>query len=43
MSLSAQAKVLRVQESMISRVGADKDIKVDVRAVAATNKDLKRR
>jgi two-component system nitrogen regulation response regulator NtrX len=42
MSLSAQAKVLRVlQESMISRVGADKDIKVDVRVVAATNKDLK--
>lgn len=43
MSLSAQAKVLRVlQESMISRVGADKDIKVDVRVVAATNKDLKK-
>jgi two-component system nitrogen regulation response regulator NtrX len=42
MSLSAQAKVLRVlQENMISRVGADKDIKVDVRVVAATNKDLK--
>lgn len=42
MSLSAQAKVLRVlQESMIQRVGADKDIKVDVRVVAATNKDLK--
>ena len=42
MSLSAQAKVLRVlQESMISRVGADKDIKVDVRVMAATNKDLK--
>lgn len=41
MSLSAQAKVLRVlQENMISRVGADKDIKVDVRVVAATNKDL---
>lgn len=43
MSLSAQAKVLRVlQESMIQRVGADKDIKVDVRVVAATNKDLKK-
>jgi two-component system, NtrC family, nitrogen regulation response regulator NtrX len=42
MSLSAQAKVLRVlQENMITRVGADKDIKVDVRVVAATNKDLK--
>ena len=43
MSLSAQAKVLRVlQENMITRVGADKDIKVDVRVVAATNKDLKK-
>ncbi|OAB27425.1 DNA-binding transcriptional response regulator, NtrC family, contains REC, AAA-type ATPase, and a Fis-type DNA-binding domains [Flavobacterium fryxellicola] len=42
MSLSAQAKVLRaLQESMITRVGADRDIKVDVRVVAATNKDLK--
>jgi two-component system nitrogen regulation response regulator NtrX len=42
MSLSAQAKVLRaLQESMITRVGADKDITVDVRVVAATNKDLK--
>ncbi len=42
MSLSAQAKVLRaLQESRISRVGSDKDIKVDVRVVAATNKDLK--
>lgn len=42
MSLSAQAKVLRaLQESMITRVGADKDIKVDVRVIAATNKDLK--
>ncbi|NKI26241.1 sigma-54-dependent Fis family transcriptional regulator [Arenibacter sp. 6A1] len=42
MSLSAQAKVLRaLQESKISRVGSDKDIKVDVRVVAATNKDLK--
>ena len=41
MSLSAQAKVLRVlQESVISRVGAEKEIKVDVRVVAATNKDL---
>lgn len=43
MSLSAQAKVLRaLQESMITRVGAEKDIKVDVRVVAATNKDLKK-
>ncbi|UJH92579.1 sigma-54 dependent transcriptional regulator [Antarcticibacterium sp. 1MA-6-2] len=43
MSLSAQAKVLRaLQENKISRVGSDKDIKVDVRVVAATNKDLKR-
>ena len=43
MSLSAQAKVLRVlQESKISRVGTDKDIKVDVRVVAATNKDLRK-
>lgn len=42
MSLSAQAKVLRaLQENMITRVGADKDIKIDVRVVAATNKDLK--
>lgn len=42
MSLSAQAKVLRaLQESKISRVGSDKDIKVDVRVLAATNKDLK--
>lgn len=42
MSLSAQAKVLRaLQENKISRVGSDKDIKVDVRVVAATNKDLK--
>jgi transcriptional regulator with GAF, ATPase, and Fis domain len=39
---SAQAKVLRaLQESVITRVGADKDIKVDVRVMAATNKDLK--
>lgn len=43
MSLPAQAKVLRaLQENMITRVGADKDIKVDVRIVAATNKDLKK-
>ncbi|WP_027078561.1 sigma-54-dependent transcriptional regulator [Maribacter antarcticus] len=42
MSLSAQAKVLRaLQESKISRVGTGKDIKVDVRVLAATNKDLK--
>ena len=42
MSLSAQAKVLRaLQENLIQRVGADKDIKVNVRVVAATNKDLK--
>jgi two-component system, NtrC family, nitrogen regulation response regulator NtrX len=43
MSLSAQAKVLRaLQESRIVRVGGDKEIKVDVRVVAATNKDLRR-
>ena len=43
MSLTAQAKVLRaLQESRIQRVGSDKDIKVDVRVVAATNKDLKK-
>ncbi|NAS11206.1 sigma-54-dependent transcriptional regulator [Poritiphilus flavus] len=43
MSLSAQAKVLRaLQENKISRVGTDKDIKVDVRVVAATNKDLQK-
>lgn len=43
MSLPAQAKVLRVlQENMIQRVGADKDIKVNVRVVAATNKDLQK-
>lgn len=42
MSLSAQAKVLRaLQESRIQRVGSDKDIKVNVRVIAATNKDLK--
>ncbi|WP_422081261.1 sigma-54-dependent transcriptional regulator [Ulvibacterium sp.] len=43
MSLSAQAKVLRaLQENKISRVGTDKDIKVDVRVIAATNKNLKK-
>jgi len=43
MSLSAQAKVLRaLEESKVSRVGNDKDIKVDVRVVAATNKNLKK-
>jgi len=43
MSLSAQAKVLRaLQESKINRVGSDKNIKVDVRVIAATNKDLKK-
>lgn len=42
MSLSAQAKVLRaLQENRISRVGGDKEIKVNVRVIAATNKDLK--
>ena len=42
MSLSAQAKVLRaLQESKISRVGSDKDVAVDVRVVAATNKDIR--
>ena len=42
MSLAAQAKVLRaLQENLIQRVGADKDIKVNVRILAATNKDLK--
>ena len=42
MSLSAQAKVLRaLQENLVQRVGADKDIKVNVRVLAATNKDLK--
>ena len=41
MSLSAQAKVLRaLQESKVSRVGSDKDIKVNVRVIAATNKNL---
>ena len=43
MSLSAQAKVLRaLQEHKVSRVGGDKDIRVDVRVLAATNKDLKK-
>jgi two-component system, NtrC family, nitrogen regulation response regulator NtrX len=43
MSLSAQAKVLRaLQENKISRVGGDKEIKVNVRVLAATNKDLKK-
>ncbi|MEQ8471681.1 MAG: sigma-54 dependent transcriptional regulator [Marinoscillum sp.] len=43
MSLSAQAKVLRaLQESLVTRVGGDKKIKVDVRVLAATNKDLKK-
>lgn len=42
MSLSAQAKVLRVlQERKLSRVGSDKDITVDVRVIAATNKNLR--
>jgi DNA-binding NtrC family response regulator len=43
MSLSAQAKVLRaLQENKITRVGGDKEIKVNVRVVAATNKDLRK-
>jgi two-component system nitrogen regulation response regulator NtrX len=43
MSLSAQAKVLRaLQESKITRVGGEKEISVDVRIIAATNKDLKK-
>lgn len=42
MSLAAQAKVLRVlQEKKLSRVGSDKDIEVDVRVIAATNKNLR--
>ena len=42
MSLSAQAKVLRaLQESIVTRVGSDKNIKVNVRVIAATNKNLK--
>lgn len=43
MSLPAQAKVLRaLQENVIQRVGAEKDVKVDVRVLAATNKDLRK-
>jgi len=43
MSLSAQAKVLRVlQNNCIQKVGGGKDIKIDVRVIAATNKDLKK-
>ncbi len=43
MSLSAQAKVLRaLQENKVQRVGSDRDIKVDVRVIAATNKNLKK-
>ncbi len=43
LSLAAQAKVLRaLQENKISRVGSDKDIRVDVRVIAATNKDLRK-
>ena len=43
MSLSAQAKVLRVlQDNCIQKVGGAKDIKIDVRVIAATNKDLKK-
>ncbi len=43
MSLPAQAKVLRaLQENKITRVGGDKDINVNVRVIAATNKDLKK-
>lgn len=43
MSLSAQAKVLRaLQESKITRVGGDKEVKINVRVIAATNKDLRK-
>ena len=43
MSASAQAKVLRaLQENVIQRVGSEKDIKVDCRVIAATNKDLRK-
>lgn len=43
MSLSAQAKVLRaLQENVIQRVGGERDIKIDARIVAATNKDLRK-
>ena len=42
LSLAAQAKVLRaLQENKINRVGSEKEIKVNVRVIAATNKDLK--
>ena len=42
MSLEAQAKVLRaLQENKISRIGSDTDIQIDVRVIAATNKNLK--
>jgi transcriptional regulator with GAF, ATPase, and Fis domain len=42
MSLSAQAKVLRaLQENKITRIGGEKDIKIDVRVIAATNKNIK--
>ena len=42
MSLSAQAKVLRVLQDNCIKVGGGKDIKIDVRVIAATNKDLKK-
>ena len=43
MSASAQAKVLRaLQENKITRVGGNKEIKIDTRIVAATNKDLRK-
>ena len=43
MSKSAQAKVLRaLQENKITRVGGNKEIKIDTRIIAATNKDLKK-
>ncbi|MEY3844777.1 MAG: hypothetical protein RL293_1199, partial [Bacteroidota bacterium] len=43
MSMSAQAKVLRaLQENVIQRVGGEKDVKVDCRVIAATNKDLRK-
>jgi transcriptional regulator with GAF, ATPase, and Fis domain len=43
MSLSAQAKVLRaLQENVIQRVGSERDIKIDARVLAATNKDLRK-
>ena len=42
MSLAAQAKVLRaLQENKINRIGSDTDINIDVKIIAATNKDLK--